>query len=71
AGSSSIGRWWRSGKPSRPPSAQKQRSSWPTSSCGLGRLVNEPRTLLDALLGLDYAPRYLLGALDKAFEVDR
>ncbi|MCZ4653617.1 phosphotransferase family protein [Gordonia amicalis] len=38
---------------------------------GLGRLVNEPRTLLDALLGLDYAPRYLLGALDKAFEVDR
>ncbi|MCR5980601.1 phosphotransferase [Gordonia jinghuaiqii] len=36
---------------------------------GLGRLVSEPRTLLDALLGLDYAPRYLRGGLEKAFEV--
>ncbi|WP_216892221.1 phosphotransferase family protein [Nocardia alni] len=36
---------------------------------GLGRLVSQPRTLLDGVLGLLHAPRFLLSGLQVAFEV--
>ncbi|MFI7195194.1 phosphotransferase [Nocardia nova] len=36
---------------------------------GLGRLVAQPRTLLDGVLGLLHAPRFLLGGVENAFEV--
>lgn len=36
---------------------------------GLGRLVSQPRTLLDGVLGLLHAPRFLLSGLENAFEV--
>lgn len=36
---------------------------------GLGRLRTSPRTLLDGVLGLLHAPRFLLGGVQTAFEV--
>jgi aminoglycoside phosphotransferase (APT) family kinase protein len=36
---------------------------------GLGRLLSQPRSLLDGVLGLLHAPRFLLAGLENAFEV--
>lgn len=36
---------------------------------GLGRMLSQPRSLLDGVLGLLHAPRFLLAGLENAFEV--